>query len=103
MSEPSVAPEETALLVLRYLERDWPTTADAYRREAAALLRGAPEPEGEVKPLDEILDEYVQLEAATRKRSEFERALGDTVAVRSVLQKIGRLLDDYLALRERSR
>ena len=99
MEDERVAQEETALLVLRYLERDYPTTAAAYRREAAGLLRDVPQPEGEVKRLDEILDEYVALEAAARKRTNYERTFGDNIAARSLLSKIGRLLDDYLAAR----
>lgn len=104
MEEPAqVTPEETALLVLTYLQREWPRSAAAYREEASALLSRLPQPEGDVKPLDAVLSEYVQLEAAARKRARFEGSFGESIAARSVLSKIGRLLDDYLSFRQQQR
>ncbi|KAL1500474.1 hypothetical protein AB1Y20_013131 [Prymnesium parvum] len=98
--EAPVTREEAALLVLGYLEREWPATAAAYRAEAAGLLASLPPADGSVKPLQDVLNEYVQLESAARKRAEFECSFGESVAVRSFLSKLGKLLDDYVGLRE---
>lgn len=95
---PVVAPSEVALLVHHYLQREFPRSGAAFQAEAAALLADVQPPDGDVKRLEQILGEYVSLESDARKRTDFELTFGEGVAVRSIVARIGRLLDDYQAI-----
>ncbi|KAL3146694.1 hypothetical protein ABBQ32_000919 [Trebouxia sp. C0010 RCD-2024] len=80
----SVTPAESAALVLRYLETTaFLRTAGTFRREARKLLKTIVAPPT-VKPLAGILDEYVELKEADRRRKQLVQSnpvVGDLLAV----------------------
>ena len=78
----AVAPQETALLVLRYLQENaFLAAATAFAQEAASLLRliAAPKPHQQVKGLHAVLNEYVALDARARSEGR-ARAAADRAA-----------------------
>ena len=99
MSTREVSPQETASLVLRYLQTSFPASSRQFQLEAEGLLRlvQPPSAQQQVKGLHAILNEYVELEARARQRAAFERAFGDDAPVRGLLSKLGTVLDDYMA------
>ena len=90
-----VAPEETALLVLQFLQRGFPESATTFAREAAPLLRRVAEPSAPTKTLAQILSEYLALSADARRRSLFEHGFGDVPLARQCLTSLVRVLEDY--------
>ena len=97
-----LAPQDTALLVLRYLrENQFEQAARAFAAEADSLLRLVQPPTANqrVKGLHAVLNEYVALHARASRRSAFERAFGDDHEVRGCLSKLTAVMDDYLAAR----
>ena len=80
-----LAPQETALLVLRYLqEHNFEQAARAFTAEADTLLRLVQPPTAQqrVKGLHAVLNEYVVLHARASRRAAFERTFGDDADVR---------------------
>ena len=97
-----LAPQDTALLVLRYLqENQFEQASRAFAAEADPLLRLVQPPTANqrVKGLHAVLNEYVALHARASRRSAFERAFGDDNEVRGCLSKLTAVMDDYLAAR----
>lgn len=90
--------------MLRYLqENNLQASCRAFAAEADALLRLV-QPLGahlQVKSLQTVLNEYAALEARAHQRLEFERAFGDDGDVRGLLQKLGAVMDHYLAVARR--
>ena len=98
----AVTPQETAYLVLRYLQdNQFISAATQFAAEAEGLLRHIVPPAAnqKVKGLHTLLCEYVALDARARQREAFERAFGDDGDVRSCLSRLGCVMDDYMALR----
>ena len=95
-----LAPQETAMLVLRYLqENNFEQASRAFAVEADSLLKLVQPPQAnqKVKGLHAVLNEYVVLDARARRRAAFERSFGDDADVRGCLSKLTEVMDDYLA------
>ena len=102
----AVTPQETAYLVLRYLQDNhFGASARQFAAEADGLLRliTPPPAHQQVKGLHALLCEYVALHARARQREAFERGFGDDANVRGCLSKLSAVMDDYMALRGRTR
>ena len=97
-----LTPQETALIVMRYLQDNrFEQSSRAFAAEADSLLRLVQPPSAaqRVKGLHAVLNEYVALHARASRRATFERTFGDDGDVRGCLSRLTAVMDDYLALR----
>ena len=102
---PQVHFHELALLVRNFLSKHvhrFPNTFAAYEKEASAIL-GDVQSAGQVKPLELIMNEYLDLAHAKQVRRAFVNSNASAILdpqVHATLNGIANLLEDYRNIRE---
>ena len=102
---PQVHLHELILLIHQFLikhKNDFPQTSAAFEKESAPML-GDVHASGQVKPLELIMNEYLELAHAKQVRRAFVNSNASAILepqVNSTLNGIARLLEDYRILRE---